>query len=157
MKPIPNDYLQHHSYNYLKMALRTDRLEPQAHPDGYGRQTGRCGDTIEMFIQLRNDRIKRVTYSTDGCLNTHACSNTVAHLVEGQTITQAWEITPDEVITYLETLPQEENHCAELAVGTLYRALVDTLKNKKSPWRKLYPAKGGLHAGKTDHDSTQTK
>ncbi len=139
-----SDFFQRHSRNYLKMALRTDRLEALAEADGYGRHTGSCGDTIEMFVQLREAIIARITYTTDGCLNTHACSNTVAHLAEGKTITQAWDLTPDEIIAYLQTLPPEENHCAELAVGTLYRALVDALKNKQAPWRKMYrPELGG--------------
>ena len=45
-----------------------------------------------------------VAYLTDGCLNTNACANTVAHLAEGRSIETAWEITPEAVIAHLQTL-----------------------------------------------------
>ena len=39
---------------------------------------------------------------------------------------------------YLETLPKEDTHCAELAVGTLYLALSDFQKGKTQPLKKMY-------------------
>jgi len=56
-------------------------------------------------------------------LNTNACANTVARLGEGKSLEGAWEITPEMIIEYLETLPSHETHCAELAVGAFYLAL----------------------------------
>jgi nitrogen fixation NifU-like protein len=75
---------------------------------------------------------------TDGCINTNACANTVAHLVEGRSIAAAWEITPETVIAHLQTLPAESHHCAELAVGAFYRALADLTEKTRRPWKKLY-------------------
>jgi nitrogen fixation NifU-like protein len=65
-------------------------------------------------------------------------ANTVAELAEGRTVDEAWNITPDDVIAYLETLPPGNAHCAELAVGALYRALVNYKELKRHPWKKLY-------------------
>lgn len=31
-------------------------------PDGYGKVTGSCGDTMEMFIQIRGDRISQCAF-----------------------------------------------------------------------------------------------
>jgi nitrogen fixation NifU-like protein len=45
------------------------------------------------------------------------------------------------VIDYLETLPAENLHCAELAVGALYQALKNYQDNQRAPWEKLYPRK----------------
>jgi nitrogen fixation NifU-like protein len=59
-------------------------------------------------------------------------------LVEGKTVAAAWEITPEKVADFLETLPGDHYHCAELAVGTLYLALADTRENQRSPWKKSY-------------------
>ncbi len=128
-----NDFWNRHSNHYLEMAFRTDRCEIVSHPDGYGKNTGECGDTIEIFLTLsKNDqnakepgknRIKWVAFDTDGCINTRACANTVAELVETKPLEDAWKITADDVIAYLETLPEDSFHCAELAVGALYKAL----------------------------------
>lgn len=58
-------------------------------------------------------------------MNTMACCNTVVHMAQGLTPDQAWEITPDQVAEYLETLPEDHYHCAELSLGGFYLALTD--------------------------------
>ena len=119
------NFWQDHSAKYLEMALGTDRREAVKNPDGYGIRTGDCGDTVEMFISVNDDRIKRISFDINGCMNTAACANCVASLAEGKTIAEAWELTPEDVINYLETMPSDHTHCAELAVGAFYRALSD--------------------------------
>jgi nitrogen fixation NifU-like protein len=59
-------------------------------------------------------------------------------LVEGKTIGEAWEIAPEAVADYLETLPEDHFHCAELAVGALYMALSNYNELQRSPWKKPY-------------------
>jgi nitrogen fixation NifU-like protein len=132
------DFWQAHSLNYLEMAFRSDRRGSIAHPDGYGKRTGDCADTVEMYLSICNNRIQSVTYETNGCLNTNACANTVAELIEGKDVESAWELSPEDVIEYLETLPSENTHCAELAVGALYLALRNYQENQREPWKKLY-------------------
>ena len=132
------NFWQDHSLRYLEMAFGTDRREVLENPDGYGKRTGDCGDTVEIFLQMAEGHIAAVAFETNGCLNTAACANTVGHLAEGKTPTEAWEITPEDVIAYLETLPPENNHCAELAVGALYLALRDLKATGRDPWKRGY-------------------
>jgi nitrogen fixation NifU-like protein len=131
------DLWQDHSLRYLEMAFRTDRREIIERPDGYGRRTGVCGDTVEMFLMVRGDRIASVSFDTDGCMSTNACANTVAELTEGKSLEEAWEISAEDVIKYLETLPAENIHCAELAVGAFYLALANYKDLKRNPY-KIY-------------------
>lgn len=133
-----NDFWNKHSGHYLEMAFRADRCEVLTNPDGYGKNTGECGDTIEMFLTIRNDRIQWVSFDTDGCINTRACANTVAEMAEKKTLGNAWKIKTEDVISYLETLPEASFHCAELAVGALYLALTNARMNQKDSWKKLY-------------------
>ncbi|MFZ5572650.1 MAG: iron-sulfur cluster assembly scaffold protein [Thermodesulfobacteriota bacterium] len=137
-EPNTINFWQDHSLHYLEMAFRTDRHERIENPDGYGKRTGDCGDTIEMFLKVQHNRIQAIGFRVEGCMNTNACSNTVAHLAEGKTIEEAWEISPETVVEYLETLPPNEIHCAELAVGAFYLALADCRENLKAPWKKAY-------------------
>jgi nitrogen fixation protein NifU and related proteins len=132
------DFWQSHSLHYLEMAFRTDKIEIVKNPDGFGKRTGECGDTVEMFLTVKNDLIRAVSFTTDGCMNTNACANTVAVLTEGRSVAEAWKITPDDVAGFLETLPPEEVHCAELAVGAFYLALADLQEHRQAPWKKLY-------------------
>jgi nitrogen fixation NifU-like protein len=87
---------------------------------------------------VRNNHLLSVTFDTDGCMNTNACANTVAHLAEGRTLEEAWEVTPADVIDFLESLPAHETHCAELAVGAFYLALAKCQEHVKAPWKKSY-------------------
>jgi nitrogen fixation NifU-like protein len=132
------DFWQNHSAHFLEMAIRTEKREILKNPDGHGTRTGDCGDTVEIFLIIRNGCIKNASFEADGCVNTVACANTVVQMVEGKSVNEAWEVTPEAVIDYLETLPSHENHCAQLAVGALYLALSDAREKERNPWKKWY-------------------
>jgi nitrogen fixation NifU-like protein len=51
------DFWQDNSLHYLKMTFRHDRRERLQNPDGYGRRTGECRDTVEMFLGIKDGRI----------------------------------------------------------------------------------------------------
>lgn len=135
------DFYQDHSRNYLEMALSAERQAVMAHPDGYGKRTGECGDTVEIYLKVRRKKVEAVSYRADGCINTHACCNTVAQMAEDVEVNTAWEITPQKVVDYLETLPPDHIHCAELAVGALYLALSRCQELNRNPWKKSYQRK----------------
>lgn len=130
------NFWQDHSSNYLKMAFSYDRCERITNPDCYWKRTGDCGDTIEIFLTMRKDLIQRVSFDTEGCRNTIACCNTIAHLTEGKSCQAAWEITPEDVIDFLETLPLENHHCAKLAVGAFYLALTNYQERKRGRFKR---------------------
>jgi nitrogen fixation NifU-like protein len=132
------DFWNHHSEKYLEMALSTEKRGILEQPDGYGKNIGECGDTVIMYLMIQDNIIRHATFDTNGCISTNACANTVSWMVEGKKVGQAWKVKPEDVITYLETLPKENHHCAELAVGALYLALSNYQKTKREPWRKLY-------------------
>jgi len=132
------NFLQEHSLHFLEMAFRTDHQESIKNPDGYGKNTGACRDTVEIFFKVHDNRLCFISYITNGCMNTNACANTIVELAEGKTIEAAWKLAPEDVITYLETLPPANHHCAELAVGALYRALTNYNEMQKNPWKARY-------------------
>ncbi len=138
MSEDTNDFWQSHSLKYLEMAFKTDRCEIIAAPDGYGKKTRSCGDAIEIFLKIRGDILGTVSYYTNGCMNTLACANTVVFLAEGKSINEAWEITPESIANYLETLPKHDFHCAEMAVDALHLALFNLRELQRSPWKKAY-------------------
>ncbi len=126
------DFWNDHSLEFLEMAMNRDYQERIENPDGYGRRTGDCGDTVEFFLHQQDGRISSISYDANGCMNTHACANTVVTLAQGKSVDRAWNIRFEDVIGYLQTLPEQEFHCAELAVGAFYLALNDLEKAQKS-------------------------
>ena len=135
---VLSELLKHHSRNFLVMAFCTDHNKTIDNPDGYGHSTNECGDTVGFFLTVRGEKIDSVFLDVHGCINTNACCNAVAFMAEGLKVGQAWEITPEKVNNYLETLPSGEFHCAELAVGAFRKALINFIEFKRAPWKKLY-------------------
>ncbi|MFP4533997.1 MAG: iron-sulfur cluster assembly scaffold protein [Desulfobacterales bacterium] len=124
------NFWQDHSTQYLEMAFRRDKEGRLENPDGYGIRTGDCGDTVEIFLIVDKGMIEEITYQVNGCVNTNASTNALIELAEKKDIDTAWAVTPEMIADYLETLPKDHYHCAELAVGALYQALADY--NKKA-------------------------
>jgi nitrogen fixation NifU-like protein len=117
------DFWNKHSLRFLEMAYASENRERIENPDGYGTRTGDCGDRVEFFIMVDQGNLSQISFEVDGCLNTIACCNTVVRLAKGQTVKKAWRITPEQVEAYLETLPADHYHCAELSLGGFYLAL----------------------------------
>lgn len=86
---------------------------------------GPCGDTMEIYLSIADERITDIRYRTDGCGNTEACGRAVARRALGRTVAEALCISPAELIRSGECEPQHGRHCAILAVSTLYRAIAD--------------------------------
>ncbi len=129
---------QEHAMQFLENAFRVDRQKRVPNADGYGKQNRACGDTIEIFLSIQDDYITTAAYSLKGCINTNACANAVIHLIEGQPVSKAWELSPEMVAAFLHSLPEDHLHCAELAVDALRAALADAREKRKAPWKKLY-------------------
>jgi nitrogen fixation NifU-like protein len=75
--------------------------------------------------------LSSISFDFDGCVYTAACCNSVVRLALGHSVDNVWNITPDMIIDYLQTLPEDHYHCAELCVGAFYLALTD-YQNKQS-------------------------
>ena len=120
------DFLNSHSLHLLEMAYERGYMERLENPDGYGTRTGECGDSVEFFVMLDNKGcLSSISFGVNGCIYTIACCNTVIRMAQGKPLDLAWQITPDQVAQFLETLPEDHYHCAELAVGGFYLALAD--------------------------------
>jgi len=70
-------------------------------PDGWGRATGACGDTMEMSLRITNDRILDINYYTEGCGTTAAVGSAATELAKGKTVQEALSIGPEDIITFL--------------------------------------------------------
>ena len=117
-------FWENHSERFLEMAFDDTHRESLEQPDARGGASREgCGDTLEIFLMEEDGRIRSASFETNGCLYTVACANAALTLIEGKTIGEAASITPREIADYLETLPEEEFHCAELAVEALRNAL----------------------------------
>ncbi len=100
-------------------------------PDGQAKTTDHCGHTIEFFVKIRNKRIEGITYTTDGCMTSHAVGSATTVLARGKTVRECAAITHNAILEHLGDMPEDADHCAQQAVKTLSKALVDFLRGKK--------------------------
>lgn len=127
-----HDFWNVHSLTLIEMAYESSSRERIDNPDGYGTRTGVCGDTVEFFIMVDdNNCLSSISFDFNGCVYTAACCNTVVRLAQGHSVDNVWNITDDMVKAYLQTLPEDHYHCAELCVGAFYLALTN-YQNKRS-------------------------
>ena len=106
--------------------------------DGYARITGPCGDTMEIWLRVKNDSILGATFMTDGCGTTIAAASMVTEIAKGKAISQALRIGQQDILKALGGLPEESQHCALLSANTLKEAVKDYLAFRNEPWKRAY-------------------
>jgi len=99
-------------------------------PDGYGRVTGSCGDTMEIFLKFEKARVGEATFQTDGCGPSQVCGSLAAELALGKSPDELVQITGENILDILGGLPKENEHCAFLAAETLQEAVDDYMKKR---------------------------
>lgn len=90
-----------------------------------GRIRGRCGDSMEIYLKIKDDRIRRASFYSDGCGSSIACGAVAAQLAAGKSIDEAALIGGDTILEVVNGLPEKECHCAYLAAETLHAAIHD--------------------------------
>jgi len=100
---------------------------PLAYHNGYARITGPCGDTMQFWLDVREDKIIDASFTTDGCGSSLASGSMTATLAIGKTLAEAARMDQNMILSALNGLPQEEEHCALLAANTLQAARVNYL------------------------------
>ncbi|GEM_PF-194248 len=108
-------------------------------PDGYAKVKGVCGDTMEMFLTIKDGKILDCSFLTDGCATTIACGSMATEIAHKKSFTEALAlVSADSILRRLGGLPEEDVHCAHLAAETMRRALADYLAQRQAPWKKYY-------------------
>ena len=93
-----------------------------------------CGDLMEMYIRVRDDRIDDIKFQTFGCGSAVATSSMTTELVKGMTLDEALAVTRRDVADALDGLPPIKMHCSNLAADALH----DAIKNWRSG-KRLQP------------------
>jgi nitrogen fixation NifU-like protein len=91
--------------------------------DGSAKGVGTCGDSIEVFFCVQDQTISIIKHCPVGCVYTIACASAMSTLVQGRSMEDALNLTPEDVAEELGGLPEDHLHCASLAVNTLGEAI----------------------------------
>jgi nitrogen fixation protein NifU and related proteins len=107
-------------------------------PDGLGICRSDCGESMKIWLRVRNDIVDDAGFWTDGCAATIACGSMATDLAKGKTVLESLAITARHIADALVDLPEGNFHCSELAAYTLRMALKEYLSIRQEPWKKLY-------------------
>lgn len=103
-------------------------------PDGIGKVGNIvCGDSMWIYIKVKDDRIDDIKFETFGCVAAIATSSMVTDLAKGKTLEEALKITRGDVASSLGGLPPIKMHCSNLAADGLAEAIYDYLKKSNKP------------------------
>ena len=106
--------------------------------DGFAKVTGPCGDTMEIWLKVKDGKISDASFMTDGCGTSIASGSMVTELAKGRSVSEAQKTTERHVLDALGGLPEESEHCALLAANTLRAAIRDYMAMKRGPWKRAY-------------------
>ena len=107
-------------------------------PDGYAHAKGTCGDSLEMFVYIAENKIDTATFLAHGCNFAHACASALTNLIVGRDLDDAFGLEEEHIETALNGLPREHRHCAELSIRTFRATITDYYKNRRPSWKGIY-------------------
>ena len=82
-----------------------------------------CGDSITLYLKIKNDVITNISFLVFGCGAAVAASSMFTELVKGKTLEEARRITGKDVFQALDGLPPTKLHCSVLGPQALQKAL----------------------------------
>ena len=127
-----------YSETAIEHAMNPRNMGNMDNTDGFARTTGPCGDTMEIWLKVRNNIITEATFMTDGCGTSIASGSMVTEIARGKSVGEVRKISQQDILNALGGLPEESEHCALLAANTLKAAIKDYLAFKNEPWKRAY-------------------
>ena len=89
-----------------------------------------CGDTMKIYIKVKDNHIVDAKFKTFGCGSAIAVSSMVTEMVKGKTLEEALTISKESVASELDGLPPQKMHCSNLAARGIKKAIEDYRKKK---------------------------
>jgi nitrogen fixation NifU-like protein len=104
--------------------------------DGFAKIKGPCGDTMQISFKVKDGRLSKIKFMTDGCASSIAAGSIATELAQGRKIEEAAEISQEMILDALDGLPEESVHCALLASNTLKEAIKNHISKKENTNRQ---------------------
>ncbi len=97
------------------------KIMPDATVLGKGGDPG-CGDYIELYLKIENDKILKATAMVAGCPYAIATTSVFTEIITDKSLDDAMMITGDQVANKLGGLPEEKVHCSLMGPEALRNA-----------------------------------
>jgi nitrogen fixation NifU-like protein len=129
---ILEDARKVYSEKVIERWLNPRNLGKIRNPDGFAKIKGPCGDTMQISFRVKDGRLSKIKFMTDGCASSIAAGSMATELAQGKKLEEAVEISQQMILEALKGLPEESVHCALLASNTLKEAIKSHFNSKRS-------------------------
>jgi len=105
-----------------------------ADPDGVG-EVGSlaCGQMLRLMFKLdTKEKIGKVTFQAFGCASAIAACSALTEILQGKTLDEAQAVTKEDVITYLQGLPEQREFCSDISIEAVQLAIKDYQSKRKT-------------------------
>ena len=137
-KLIMADMRKVYSETTIDHTMNPRNLGGMADASGFGKVTGPCGDSMEIWLKVKDGIVADATFLTDGCGTSIASGSMTTELAKGRSIAEVSKISQQDVLKAFGGLPEESVHCTVLAADTLKEAIKDYITLKNEPWKMAY-------------------
>ncbi len=90
------------------------------------------GDTTEIYIKVRDNKIEDISFQTYGCAAAIATSSMLTEMAKGKTLEEAEKIGRQDVADALGGLPPRKMECSNIAPDALKNAIKNYRQNPKA-------------------------
>ncbi len=90
----------------------------------------RCGDLMTVYVKIKEGVVEDISFKTLGCVAAIATSDMICEMARGKKIEDTLNITFQDLVDELGSLPSIKVHCADLAQKGLKKAIDDYQKEK---------------------------
>ena len=104
-----------------------------------------CGDMMDIYIDVEDDRIKDIKFQTFGCGSAVATSSMITELVVGMQLDEALKVSRGDVADALDGLPPIKMHCSNLAADALHEAIKNWREGVKPEDATTTPVEKSCH------------
>ena len=118
-------------------------------PDGHSEVgSPQCGDAMTLDIQVDDeDRIAEIRFMTFGCAGAIAAASALTEIAKGETLEEALDISNDQIVEFLDGMPEEKYHCSVMGHEALSLAITDFRRRRNNTVEHLNSILGEIPAG----------
>jgi nitrogen fixation NifU-like protein len=109
---------------YLQNDINIGKIE---NPDAVGDFTGKCGDTIRIYLKIVKKRIIDAKFIYSGCAGAGSSGSAICELAKDKRLEEAIKLSLGDVLEHLKigekSLPESKHDCCVIAIKSLRRAI----------------------------------